>query len=71
MAASHRLCSARNIRAGLRGLFPLLELESTLTARQNLVETIEEDSVFFELLDVLRAATRKRNGWKEILRHCS
>jgi len=49
----------------------ILELGPTVTARQQLVETIDENSVFFELLDLLRAATHKRNGWKEILRHCS
>lgn len=36
-----------------------------------LLEEVEEDSVFFEVKDLLRAATLKRNGWKEILRQCS
>jgi hypothetical protein len=39
--------------------------------RLNAIEGIEEDSVFYEVVDILRAAVAKRNGWKEILRHCS
>lgn len=48
----------------------LRELKTTAD-RLNAIEHIEEDSVFFEVVDILRAAIAKRNGWKEILRQSS
>ena len=35
------------------------------------LDEVDEDSAFFEVKDLLQAASLKRNGWKEILRQCS
>lgn len=44
---------------------------NTSADRISAIERIEEDSVFYEVVDLLRTAIAKRNGWKEILRQCS